>query len=45
MNAVNLVTVIDVIGHLPPPNDDFDNATVMSGLPFGEGGSLVFHLQ
>jgi hypothetical protein len=26
--------VINVIGHLPPPNDDFDHATVMSGLPF-----------
>jgi hypothetical protein len=26
--------VLSVIAHVPPPNDDFSNATVMAGLPF-----------
>jgi hypothetical protein len=26
--------VFNVIGHIPPPNDDFDNATVIPNLPY-----------
>ena len=28
--------VLNVVGHVPPPNDDFDNATVIPDLPFTE---------
>ena len=28
--------VLNVLGHVPPPNDDFDNATVIPDLPFTE---------
>jgi hypothetical protein len=28
--------VFKVVGHVPPPNDDFDNATVIPDLPFTE---------